>query len=85
MKILFKMNLALLFLTNVIARRRALLTFSVSSVKLQFSEDGLQQALFRAMHSCCIDFIQVVANSENHLDWILNGQLNPNSHVKKGG
>ena len=60
------MKLNSTFLTDVITRRRVLLTSSISSVKL-LSEVGLQQALFRSMHSCRIDFNQVVTNSENHL------------------
>ena len=34
------------------------------------------------MRSCCFDFIQVIANSENHLGRYIFGHLNPNSHVK---
>jgi hypothetical protein len=45
-----------LFLTNVIAQLRILLT---SSMELQFSEDGQQQALFRSMRSCRINFNEV--------------------------
>ena len=41
-----QINLTPLFLTNVIARWRVLLTSSGSSVKLQFSVDRLQQAPF---------------------------------------
>ena len=52
---LSKINLIPLFVTDVIVRRRVLLTSSVSSVKLRFSEDGLQ-ALFRSMRSCRFDF-----------------------------
>ena len=66
---MFKMNLTPLFPTDVIARWRVLLILFVSSVKLQFSEDGLQKALFRSMPSSHIDFNQVVANRENHLGW----------------
>ena len=54
------------FLTDVITRRRVLLTSSISSVKL-LSEVGLQQALFRSMSSCRIAFNQFVTNSDNHL------------------
>ena len=46
------------------------------------SYNELQQGLFRSMRSCCFDFIQVIANSENHLGRYIFGHLNPNSHVK---
>ena len=84
------MNSTPLFLTDVIAGRRVLLTSDLFCVELQFSEVGLQQALYISMRSCHIDFNQDdhVANSENHLGrtWptgIFSGHLNPNSHVKK--
>jgi hypothetical protein len=41
-----KNNSIPLYPTDVIARRRVLLTSSVSRVKLQFTEDGPKQALF---------------------------------------
>ena len=63
-------------------RRQVLLTSSVCSVKLQFSEDVLQQALFLYwFQSSCRQQLQ--SPRSDLANGNILGHLNPNSHVKK--